>query len=54
MVIEALEEKLDALEEVDEYFIACDNILDHLSYILREFKLRKARVGLRREEHRSP
>jgi hypothetical protein len=30
-VIEALEEKLDTLEEVDEYFIARDNILDRLS-----------------------
>jgi hypothetical protein len=36
-VIETLEEKLDTFEEVDEYFIARDNILDRLSDMLREF-----------------
>jgi hypothetical protein len=33
-VIETLEEKLDTLEEVGEYFIARDNILYCLNYML--------------------
>ena len=51
-MVEALEEKLDAFEEVEEHFIARDNILDSLSHVLRWVRGKKD--GYRLTPRRTP
>jgi len=50
-VIETLEEKFNALEEIEKDFVACDNTLDNLGRMLDESMPRNIGVDLPREGH---